>query len=125
MKKKERKEELDLDEVETPYTVTNRAISEMVSPKDTMLYLDKNQIGLILTAYEFARLPEYFGEKPVTELAEYADKLKHYLVSKGGRGRRDILRILKYGNSETRENVNKSIFRQLLGKHDEGEVDDA
>ncbi len=108
-------EDEELQEIENPYTVTNRAISELVSPKDTMFYLSGSQISLILTAYEFARLPEYFGEKPVVELAGYAEKLKHYLVSKGGRGRRDILRVLRVSSGQARENVNKSIFKQLLG----------
>ena len=109
--------EIDEDkvhEVENPYTVTNRAIDELVSPKDTMYYLSGSQISLILTAFEFARLPSYFGEEPVLELAEYAHKLKHYLVSKGGRGRRDILRVLRVANNQSRENVNKSVFKQLL-----------
>ena len=104
----------EIKEIENPYTVTNRAIDELVTPKDTMFYLSGNQISLILTAFEFARLPSYFGEEPVTELAEYAHKLKHYLVSKGGRGRRDILRVLRVSSGQARENVNKSIFKQLL-----------
>jgi len=104
----------ELQEIENPYTVTNRAISELVDPKDTMFYLSGSQITLILTAFEFARLPSYFKEEPVTELAEYAVKLKHYLVSKGGRGRRDILRVLRVSSGQARENVNKSIFKQLL-----------
>ena len=104
-----------IKEVENPYTVTNRAIDELVSPKDTMFYLSGSQITLILTAFEFARLPAYFGESPVTELAEYAVRLKHHLVSKGGRGRRDILRVLRVSSGQARENVNKSIFKQLLG----------
>jgi len=107
-------EEEEIQEIENPYTVTNRAISELVEPKDTMFYLSGSQISLILTAFEFARLPSYFGEEPVTELAEYAHKLKHYLVSKGGRGRRDILRVLRVSSGQVRENVNKSIFRKLL-----------
>jgi hypothetical protein len=108
-------EDEELQEIENPYTVTNRAISELVDPKDTMFYLSGSQITLILTAFEFARLPSYFKEEPVTELAEYAHKLKHYLVSKGGRGRRDILRVLRVSSGQARENVNKSIFKQLLG----------
>ncbi|BBL46079.1 hypothetical protein [Metallosphaera sedula] len=124
MKKNDRrrKEELEdyeedeeLQEIENPYTVTNRAINELVSPKDTMFYLSGNQITLVLTAFEFARLPSYFGEEPVTELAEYGAKLKHYLVSKSGRGRRDILRVLRVSSGQVRENVNKSLFKQLLG----------
>ncbi|QXJ30254.1 hypothetical protein J5U23_03151 [Saccharolobus shibatae B12] len=113
----------ELQEIENPYTVTNRAIDELVSPKDTMFYLSGNQISLILSAFEFARLPTYFGEEPVTELAEYAHKLKHYLVSKGGRGRRDILRVLRVSSGQTRENVNKSILKQLFdhGKEHEDE----
>jgi hypothetical protein len=79
-----------------------------------MFYLSGNQISLILTAFEFARLPSYFGEEPVVELAHFADKLKHYLVSKGGRGRRDILRVLRVSSGQTRENVNKSLFRKIL-----------
>ncbi|ACP46009.1 hypothetical protein YG5714_1753 [Sulfolobus islandicus Y.G.57.14] len=111
---KELDEDEKLQEIENPYTVTNRAITELVEPKDTMFYLSGSQISLILTAFEFARLPSYFGEEPVTELAEYAHKLKHYLVSKGGRGRRDILRVLRVSSGQVRENVNKSIFRKLL-----------
>jgi DNA gyrase/topoisomerase IV subunit A len=107
-------EDEELQEIENPYTVTNRAISELVDPKDTMFYLSGSQISLILTAFEFARLPSYFKEEPVTELAEYAHKLKHYLVSKGGRGRRDILRVLRVSSGQVRENVNKSLFKQLL-----------
>jgi hypothetical protein len=104
----------EIVEIENPYTVTNRAISELVTPKDTMFYLSGNQISLILTAFEFARLPSYFGEEPVVELAQFADKLKHYLVSKGGRGRRDVLRVLRVSSGQVRENVNKSLFKQLL-----------
>ena len=111
----EDEEDEKLQEIENPYTVTNRAISELVSPKDTMFYLSGSQISLILTAFEFARLPSYFGEEPVVELAQFADKLKHYLVSKSGRGRRDILRVLRVSSGQSRENVNKSIFKQLLG----------
>ncbi|AZG03102.1 hypothetical protein [Sulfolobus spindle-shaped virus] len=107
-------EDEELQEIENPYTVTNRTISELVSPKDTMFYLSGNQISLILTAFEFAKLPAYFGEEPVVELAQFADKLKHYLVSKGGRGRRDILRVLRVSSGQVRENVNKSLFRQIL-----------
>jgi cell division septum initiation protein DivIVA len=107
--------EEEIQEIENPYTVTNRAITELVTPKDTMFYLSGNQISLILTAFEFARLPSYFGEEPVVELAQFADKLKHYLVSKGGRGRRDVLRVLRVSSGQARENVNKSIFKQLLG----------
>jgi hypothetical protein len=80
-----------------------------------MFYLSGSQISLILTAFEFARMPSYFGEEPVNELAEYAHKLKYYLVSKGGRGRRDILRVLRVSSNQVRENVNKSLFKQLLG----------
>ncbi len=105
----------EIQEIENPYTVTNRAITELVEPRDTMFYLSGSQISLILTAFEFAKLPEYFGEKPVTELAGYAEKLKRYLVSKGGRGRRDILRVLRVSSGQAKENVNKSIFKQLLG----------
>jgi len=112
---KELDEDEELQEIENPYTVTNRAIDELVSPKDTMFYLSGTQISLVLTAFEFARLPAYFGESPVTELAEYAVRLKHHLVSKGGRGRRDILRVLRVSSGQARENVNKSIFKQLLG----------
>ncbi|MQL56420.1 hypothetical protein [Acidianus ambivalens] len=113
-------------EIENPYTVTNRAISELVNPKDTMFYLSGSQISLILTAYEFANLPSYFGEEPVVELAEFAHKLKHYLVSKGGRGRRDILRVLRVSSGQVRENVNKSLFKQLLhgGKDSDMEEED-
>jgi hypothetical protein len=101
-------------EIENPYTVTNRAIDELVEPKDTMYYLSGSQISLILTAFEFARLPSYFGEEPVLELAEYAHRLKHYLVSKGGRGRRDILRVLRVSSGQARENVNKSLISKIL-----------
>ena len=110
----EDEEDEKLQEIENPYTVTNRAITELVEPKDTMFYLSGNQISLILTAFEFAILPSYFGEEPVVELAQFADKLKHYLVSKGGRGRRDILRVLRVSSGQTRENVNKSLFRKIL-----------
>jgi len=101
-------------EIENPYTVTNRALSELVNPKDTMFYLSGGEISLILTAREFAKLPAYFGEEPVTELEVYAEALKHHLVSKGGRGRRDILRVLRASSGQVRENVNKSLFKQLL-----------
>jgi len=104
----------DLKEVENPYTVTNRAIDELVSPKDTMFYLSGPEISLILTAHEFSVLPTYFGEEPVAELEGYAEKLKRHLVSKGGRGRRDILRVLRASSGQVRENVNKSLFKQLL-----------
>jgi len=89
-----------------------------------MFYLSGNQITLILTAFEFARLPSYFGEEPVTELAEYAHKLKHYLVSKGGRGRRDILRVLRVSSGQVRENVNKSLFKQLLHGGKDSDMED-
>jgi hypothetical protein len=118
---KEIEEGEELQEIENPYTVTNRAITELVEPKDTMFYLSGSQISLILTAFEFARLPSYFGEEPVVELAQFADKLKHYLVSKGGRGRRDILRVLRVSSGQVRENVNKSMFKQLLGHGEEHE----
>ncbi len=114
----------EIQEIENPYTVTNRAITELVSPKDTMFYLSGNQISLILTAYEFARLPSYFGEEPVVELAQFADKLKHYLVSKGGRGRRDVLRVLRVSSGQVRENVNKSIFRKLLEGGRDSDIDE-
>ncbi|ABV26198.1 hypothetical protein SSSV4_ORF152 [Sulfolobus spindle-shaped virus 4] len=117
-------EDEELQEIENPYTVTNRAISELVEPKDTMFYLSGNQISLILTAFEFAKLPNYFGEEPVTELAEFAHKLKHYLVSKGGRGRRDILRVLRVSSGQARENVNKSIFKQLLQGGKDSDVEE-
>jgi hypothetical protein len=107
-------EEEEIQEIENPYTVTNRAITELVEPRDTMFYLSGNQITLILTAFEFAKLPTYFGEAPVSELAGYAEKLKRYLVSKGGRGRRDILRVLRVSSGQSRENVNKSLFRKIL-----------
>ncbi len=63
----EDEEDEGLQEIENPYTVTNRAISELVEPKDTMFYLSGSQISLILTAFEFARLPSYFGEEPEVE----------------------------------------------------------
>ncbi len=115
--------EKNLQEIENPYTVTNRAIDELVDPKDTMFYLSDSQIRLILTAFEFARLPEYFGEEPVTELAGYANRLRYYLVSKGGRGRKDILRTLRVSSGQVNENVNKSLFKQMLhgGTDDEEE----
>lgn len=121
---KELDEDEELQEIENPYTVTNRAISELVSPKDTMFYLSGTQISLVLTAFEFARLPAYFGESPVTELAEYAVRLKHHLVSKGGRGRRDILRVLRVSNNQVRENVNKSVFRKLLEGGRDSDIDE-
>ncbi|AZG03702.1 hypothetical protein [Sulfolobus spindle-shaped virus] len=111
---KELDEDEKLQEIENPYTVTNRAITELVEPKDTMFYLSGSQISLILTAFEFARLPSYFGEEPVVELAQFADKLKHYLVSKSGRGRRDILRVLRVSSGQSRENVNKSLISKIL-----------
>jgi len=111
---KELDEDEKLQEIENPYTVTNRAIDELVTPKDTMFYLSGSQISLILTAFEFARLPSYFGEEPVVELAQFADKLKHYLVSKSGRGRRDILRVLRVSSGQSRENVNKSLISKIL-----------
>jgi hypothetical protein len=120
----EDEEDEKLQEIENPYTVTNRAIDELVSPKDTMFYLSGSQISLILTAFEFARLPSYFGEEPVVELAEFAHKLKHYLVSKGGRGRRDILRVLRVSSGQVRENVNKSIFRKLLEGGRDSDIDE-
>ncbi|WP_009990816.1 hypothetical protein [Saccharolobus solfataricus] len=113
----------DIREIENPYTVTNRAISELVSPKDTMFYLTGSQISLILTAFEFAALPGYFGEEPVTELADFANRLKHYLVSKNGRGRRDILRVLRVSSGQVRENVNKSLFKQLLQGGKDSDLD--
>jgi len=63
----------------------------------------------------------YFGENPVTELAEYAVRLKHYLVSKGGRGRRDILRVLRVSSGQSRETINKSLFKQLFDHGEEHE----
>ncbi len=104
----------ELQEIENPYTVTNRAITELVNPRDTMFYLSDSQLRMILTAIEFARLPVYFGEEPVNELVEFATKLKYYLVSKGGRGRRDILRVLRVSSGQVHENVNKSLFKKLL-----------
>jgi hypothetical protein len=115
------KEYEDIKEIENPYTVTNRAITELVEPRDTMFYLSGSQITLILTAFEFSRLPMYFGENPVTELAEYAVRLKHYLVSKGGRGRRDILRVLRVSSGQSRETINKSLFKQLFDHGEEHE----
>jgi len=114
----------DLKEVENPYTVTNRAIDELVSPKDTMFYLSGPEISLILTAHEFSVLPTYFGEEPVAELEGYAEKLKRHLVSKGGRGRRDILRVLRVSSGQVRENVNKSLFKQLLHGGEEHDDDE-
>jgi len=116
--------EEEIQEIENPYTVTNRAITELVEPRDTMYYLSGNQISLILTAFEFAKLPTYFGESPVSELAGYAEKLKRYLVSKGGRGRRDILRVLRVSSGQVRENVNKSIFRKLLEGGRDSDIDE-
>ncbi len=117
----EEEPEEEITEVENPYTVTNRAISELVSPRDTMYYLSESQIRIILSAYEFANLPTYFGEDPVVELADYATKLKKYLVSKGGRGRRDILRVLRVSSGQVRENINKSLFKKLIGGGEEEE----
>ncbi len=37
----------DIEEIENPYTVTNRAIDELVNPKDTMYYLSGNQIPIV------------------------------------------------------------------------------
>ena len=123
LNEKDEDEGNDIEEIENPYTVTNRAIDELVSPKDTMFYLTGNQIPIVLTAHEFARLPEYFGEKPVTELSEYAEKLKRHLVSKNGRGRRDILKVLRVSSGESRENVNKNLISRIL-KGDEKEDED-
>ena len=117
----ENEEDEKLQEIENPYTVTNRAITELVSPRDTMYYLSGNQISLILTAFEFANLPKYFNEEPVTELSEFAEKLKRYLVSKGGRGRRDILRVLRVSSGQSRETINKSLFKQLFNHGEEHE----
>ncbi len=89
-----------------------------------MFYLSGSQISLILTAFEFARLPEYFSEKPVVELAGYAENLKRYLVSKGGRGRRDILRVLRVSSGQVHENVNKSLFKQLLHGGKDSDMED-
>nr|WP_012209805.1 hypothetical protein [Sulfolobus islandicus]CAB81814.1 hypothetical protein [Sulfolobus islandicus] len=111
-------------EIENPYTVTNRAISELVDPKDTMFYLTGNELRLILTAFEIARLPVYFNEEPVVELGEFAHRLKHYLVSKGGRGRRDVVRVLKVSSDHVKENVNKSLFRQLISSVKENDLDE-
>ncbi len=36
------------------------------------------------------------------------------VLSKGGRGRRDVLRVLRVSSGQVRENVNKSLFKQLL-----------
>lgn len=114
-------DEEDIVEIENPYTVTNRAITELVEPRDTMFYLSSKEISLILTAYMFSILPQYFGEEPVLELAQFANMLKKHLVSKGGRGRRDILRVLRASAGQVRENVNKSLFRQLLKGGEEHE----
>ncbi len=119
----EPEEEDEIQEDENPYTVTNRSIDELVNPKDTMFDLSPKEVELIIKAYEIALLPTYFGEQPVLELVDYADKLKHHLLSKHGKGRKDIMRVLKYSNGMTNENVNKSIFKQLLegGKEEESE----
>jgi diphthamide synthase subunit DPH2 len=116
----------ELQEIENPYTVTNRAITELVDPKDTMFYLSESQIKLILTAFEFSALPTYFGEEMVKELADFADRLRYYLVSKAGRGRRDVLRVLKVSSGQVRENVNKSLFKRLIegGSEEEDETED-
>jgi len=109
-------------EIENPYTVTNRALTELVDPKDTMFYLSGAEISLILTAHEFSKLPAYFGEEPVMELSLYAEKLKRHLVSKGGRGRRDVLRVLRVSAGQSRENVNKNLISKILkgGDMDDG-----
>ncbi len=119
----EQKKPKDLQEIENPYTVTNRSIDELVDPKNTMFFLSEKQINLILRAYEIALLPTYFGEPPVTEIIEYANNLKYYLLSKQGRGRKDILRVLRVSSGQVHENVNKSLFRQMLhgGNDDEEE----
>ncbi len=118
---KENKKPKDLQEIENPYTVTNRVVDELVDPKNTMFFLTDKQINLILRAYEIALLPTYFGEPPVTEMMDYANNLKYYLLSKQGRGRKDILRVLRVSSGQVRENVNKSLFRQMLhgGSDDE------
>jgi hypothetical protein len=117
-------EDKEPKEIENPYTVTNRALSELVKPKDTMFYLTGGEISVVLAAHEFAKLPTYFGEEPVTELSLYAEELKRHLVSKGGRGRRDVLRMLRFGSGQSRENVNKSLFKQMFNhgkEHDDDE----
>ncbi len=113
----------EIKEVENPYTIANRAIDELVNPKNTMLFLSDKQIRIILTCFEIAVLPTYFGEEPVTELAQYCQNLKRYLISKGGRGRKDILKVLRLSGGMSNENVNKNIFRQLLqgGREEEEE----
>ncbi|AGG36554.1 hypothetical protein SMF1_0007 [Sulfolobales Mexican fusellovirus 1] len=117
--------EEELQEIENPYTVTNHALDELINPKDTMFYLNDSQIRLILTAFEMSLLPTYFGEAPVRELRDFADKLRYYLVSKGGRGRRDVLRVLRVSSGQVRENVNKSLFKKLIeGGSDEGEEEE-
>jgi len=124
LEKNEDETDEGIEEIENPYTVTNRAIDELVNPKDTMYYLTGNQIPLILTAHEFANLPKYFGEEPVTELANYAEKLKRYLVSKGGKGRRDILKVLRASSGESRENVYKNLISKLLKGNDTDKDED-
>ncbi len=108
-------------EVENPYTIANKAIDELVNPRNTMYYLKPKEIDVILKCYEFAILPVYFGEEPVTELVEYCNNLKTHLLSHNGRGRKDVLRVLKFMSGITNENVNKNIFRQFLesGKEEE------
>ena len=115
----------EMQEIENPYTVTNRGLTELVRPRDTMLYLSSGQITTILGEYFFADLPKLVGEEEVPELKEFATKLKYYLVSKGGRGRRDILRLFRVSSGQVRENVNKSMFKQLLqgGKDSDVEED--
>jgi hypothetical protein len=121
---KKENEELKKKIAELESLINNNELDEEAEEKDTMFYLSGSQISLILSAFEFANLPKYFGEEPVTELAEYAHKLKHYLVSKGGRGRRDILRVLRVSSGQVRENVNKSIFRKLLEGGRDSDIDE-
>ncbi len=43
---------------------------------------------------------------------------------KGGRGRRDILRVLRVSSGQVRENVNKSVFRKLLEGGRDSDIDE-
>ncbi|MUN29975.1 hypothetical protein RQ359_000964 [Sulfuracidifex metallicus DSM 6482 = JCM 9184] len=115
----------DIQEVENPYTVTNRVVDELVTPQDTMYYLTGEQANILLSAKLAARIPTLFGEPEVEDLSWFADHIRDYLVSKGGRGRRDILRVLRASSGQVRENVNKSLFKQLLhgGKDSDMEED--
>ncbi len=46
-------EDEKLQEIENPYTVTNRAIDELVSPKDTMFYLSVHHFPFSILLIQF------------------------------------------------------------------------